>query len=209
MVVVHVQHRHALLAAVAQGLRRDRGVVQETVAAQKIRPGVVARRAGEGERRARTAQHLVCSGQRAGRATARRGPGARHQRRARVEREQAQARREVARQCIGAESVPVAQRPHRGQGVALRVRRVHGHPLVPGAGQELRVACAVHAGDGSVQRGVVHGRGFQRPERAALQFGQHEVQPRRHFVAGDQTAAEHFLLSLVQGMVGVVEGFHG
>ncbi|MCY1547661.1 hypothetical protein D9M68_837300 [compost metagenome] len=66
----------------------------------------------------------------------------------------------------------------------------------------------MHAGDGGVQRGVVHGRGFQRTERAALQFGQHEVQPRRHFVARDQAAAEHFLLALVQGMVGVVEGFH-
>ena len=46
-------------------------------------------------------------------------------------------------------------------------------------------------------------------ELAALQFGQHMVGAGRHFMAGHQRAAEHFILALVLGMEVVEEGFHG
>jgi hypothetical protein len=66
----------------------------------------------------------------------------------------------------------------------------------------------VHAGNRSVQVGVVQCGRFQRTQRTALQLGQHKVQPCRHLVARHHAAAEHLFAPLVQGVVGVVEGFH-
>ena len=58
VVVVNVQHRHALQGAVAQVLRGQRGIVQKSVAAEEIRPGVVAGRAGQ--RNAARAPSATC-----------------------------------------------------------------------------------------------------------------------------------------------------
>ncbi|MDT4869556.1 hypothetical protein FQZ97_1045930 [compost metagenome] len=54
VVVVHIQHRHLRVARIAQRLRGDGRVVQEAVTAQKVGTRMVARRARECKRTART-----------------------------------------------------------------------------------------------------------------------------------------------------------
>ena len=45
VVVVDIEHGHAPGAAIAQGLRGERGVVQEAIAAEELGAGMVAGRA--------------------------------------------------------------------------------------------------------------------------------------------------------------------
>jgi hypothetical protein len=66
----------------------------------------------------------------------------------------------------------------------------------------------VHTSNRRIQLGLADLRRVQAALRAALQLGQHKVQPRRHLVARHHAAAEHLFAPLVQGVVGVVKGFH-
>src|SRR5438105_8179168 len=91
MVVVDVDDRHARGARVAQGLCGEGRVVEKAVAAEEVGAGVVARRAGERQRRAGTGRHGAGGIDRTRRAGERRLPSARAEWRAGVERIQPDA----------------------------------------------------------------------------------------------------------------------
>ena len=129
----------------------------------------------------------------------------RDQRRAGVEGIEAQARREVVGLHVGAKA---AHRPHRRQRIERGVGRIQRHPVVPGALEEAQVARRVDACEQRVEA-FMRLRRFEPAEAAPLQFRQHVVEPRRHFVAGHQAAAEHLLAAGVAGMVRVVDDEHG
>ena len=147
VVVVDVEHGDALHARVAQRLRGNGGVVEEAVAPEEIRAGMVARRAREGEGRALSLQHARGSGHRTVRARSRGPPGARRQRRARVVREQAHPCRKACRQHIGAKG---PDRPVGRQGIAPGIGRVHRHPLAPCLREKVDIARRVYASDGRI-----------------------------------------------------------
>ena len=87
----------------------------------------------------------------------------------------------------------------------LRVGRIQRHPLVPRAGEEGEVARVVHLR----QQGLVEGVGcLDRPERAALQLGQHVIDAVGRLEAGHQLAAEHLEAALVQGVAVVEDRAH-
>ena len=76
VVVIDVEHGNAWYAAVPQCLRRQRRIVHETVAAKEVGARVVARRAAQGERRARAVSNSLRRVQRAERTLTRRLPRA-------------------------------------------------------------------------------------------------------------------------------------
>jgi hypothetical protein len=211
VVVVDVEHRDAIEPAVAQCLRRQRRVVQEAVATEEVGAGMVAGWAAQREGRRHGARsHCTCGEHRTVGPAARGDPGAGGQRRARIERVQAQARREVVGLHVGPEA---AHRPHRRQGIELGIRRVQRHPVGPGAREEVEVARRVHSPQQRLEGGIlarmhVEGREL-RPDAAAPQFGQHMVKPLRHFVAIHKPAAEHLVAAGVAGVLGVVDDQHG
>ncbi|MCY1362044.1 hypothetical protein D9M69_487430 [compost metagenome] len=202
VVVVDIEHGHALDARIAQRLRGDGGVVDEAVAAEEVGARVVAGRAREREGAALAAEDALRRRPRTGRAVARGGPAAAHQRRAGVERKEAQARGKALGQHIGAHA---ARGPVRGQRVARGVGGVERHPLVPGMGDEVEVTRCVHLRQ---QRVVERVGRLQRAEAAALEFVPHMVDAGGHLEAGHQLAPEHFDLALVQGVLVVVDGEH-
>ena len=165
----------------------------------------MAGRTGQRHGRARAARaaHGARRVDGAGRAGQRGVPGAGRQRRAAVERIQADARGEVGGRHVMAET---PHRPDGRQHVEFGVGRIQRDPLPPRALQEIQVARAVHA----TQQRHVGGRWRAQFADAALAQGlQHEFQPRGRFVAGHQFAAKHFLAAGVQVMDGVVEDQHG
>ena len=202
VVIVDVQDGHTIEAAVAQSLCRDRRVVQEAVAAEEVGARMMAGRARQGEGAARPAQHMPRRRQCTGGAATRRRPGPRGQRTARVEREKPHARRETRREHIRAES---ADRPVRGNGIALRVGGIQRDPFVPGAAQEIHVALRMNPGDGFLGN---FGRRLDRSELARLQFAQHVVGTGRHFETRHELATEHLALALVQRVAVVEEREH-
>jgi hypothetical protein len=202
VVVVHVEHGDAFDARVAQRLRRDRGVVDEAVAAEEVGARMVPRRPREREGRALAADDALRRGPRARRAVARGGPAAGRERRAGVEREQAHARRKALGQHVGAHA---ARGPVRRQRIARRVGRVERHPLVPRMRDEVQVARRMHLGQQRLVEGI--GR-LQRAEAAALQLMLHMVDARGHLEARHELAAEHLDFALVKRVLVVVDGEH-
>jgi len=86
MVVVDVEHRDPRQATIPQRLGRQRGIVQKTVAAEKIGAGVVTGRAAQRECGTCAVRNRMCGIQRAEGPLARRHPGSGRERRAGVER---------------------------------------------------------------------------------------------------------------------------
>ena len=207
VVVVDIEHRDAWRTAVAQRLHGERSIVEEAVAAEEVAAGVVTRRARQRERGAhRAAAHLARGLDRTRSAGARSDPTAGGQRRAGIEREQAHARGEV----VGQQVAPHAgRRPDRGQRIALGVADVERDPFVPGVLDEVQVPRVVDLRERGIECVVVTRWRAQRRQRAALQLGQHMIEPLRCFVARHEPAAEHLVAALVQVVIGVVDRQHG
>ena len=201
VVVVHVQHRHSVHAGIAQVLRRQCGVVQEAIAAEKISPRMVARRAAKGEGCAIALHDSLCSAQRTVRAGPGRHPGAAGKRGTCVKRIQPHLGRKVIGLLVCAKG---ACGPDRGQDVLVRVSHVQRHPLLPCSCQKVQITRAVNRR----KRRLVKGLRLQhRAQLAAPQLRQHMVSTGRHLKARHQRAPEHFDFALMLGVEVVVEGF--
>ena len=198
VVVVHIEDGHALATQVPQRLCCHGGVVEKAVTPKEIRASVVPWRAGEGEGAARPCRQLQGCGHGAGRSATGRRPCALSEWAARVECKGAHARGKVVGQGVGAKAVAVGHGPDRGQGVALCVGRVHGHPLGPGTFKKTEVALGVHAGQHAVELDVADLRRQQLAKWPLAQGGHHEIQTRRYLVAVHHATTEHFLVPGVQ-----------
>ena len=104
VVVVHVQHGHALKATVTQVLRSQRRVIQETVTTKKICACVMARRAAQRKRGAPALGNMRCRTERAIGPATRGLPGACGQRRTGIKRIKPHARGEIVRLDVGAKT---------------------------------------------------------------------------------------------------------
>ena len=208
VVVVDIEHRHSLGTAVAQGLRGQRGVVQEAVAAEEVGPGVVAGRARQRQGAAGLAlRHGTRRRERTGRTGACGEPASGHQRRAGVERVQAHAGREIFGQHVPAHA---GRRPHAGQRVVAGVGRIEPDPLGPRVLDEVQTTRRVDPRQSGVQadaEGAVV-RWVSQLEGTLPQRGQHMVQALRRYVARHEAAAEHLVAALVQVVQRVVEDDH-
>ena len=202
VVVVDVQHRHAVAAADPQRLRRHGRVVDEAVAAHEIGAGMVPGRARQAEHAARALrQQRRGAGSSIGTGLGRQ-PGAGTERAAVVHRIQPQPRGEVVGLHVAAQA---AYRPHRRKGLALGVARVQRQPLRPGRLQEGQIAPRMHLRQ---QRAAVALRHLD-VVAARAQCLQHELGPRRCLEARHALAAEELEGWRVVSVRRRIQNLHG
>ena len=199
MVVVDVDDRDPLHAAVAQGLGGRGGVVDEAVAAVEVAGGVVAGRPAQREPVRVPVQQQVGAGEGDVGGGEHRLGGARHDGRAGVERVEGQAPVDGLGLALGEATGGPGQAQGVGGGAVL------GHPLAPRLAQEGEEALVVHL----CQRlEPVLGRCDDRPEVGRLDRGEHPLGPLGPLVGGRHGAVDQLGAGVVAVVAQAVDGVH-
>ncbi len=199
VMVVDIENRDAPGAVIQQLLRGDGRVVEEAIAAEMVRRGMVPRRAAEREGGIRAGIEQRRAGQRDVHRGFDRLPAGRGDRRSAIEAVVAQAAVQRRRHAVRAHA---PRRPGIGVGGA---GAAHGRPLVMGSLQHLHQPWRMHAGDRlkweNLRRDDLAKPHLARP-------GQHQFRPLRLLEGRDKFAEQQLAWALVKEMVRAVDCFH-